>query len=116
MVWELRRYLPESLAIAHALPLFMSTFVEDRPLDAAENEAVQIEFYAMLLHFIDRRRCTEGKTPLAELHYFTKNDAVAAQWAAAERDSGVSRTLDRGHPCLTWSDLHTRWQTWSLAG
>ena len=85
MIWELRRHLPESLAIAHALPLFMSTFVEDRPLDAAENEAVQIEFYAMLLHFVDRRECTAGETPLAELNYFTKNEALAAQWAAAEQ-------------------------------
>merc|ERR1719504_642045 len=49
MIWELRQWLPESLSLAQMLPRLCESFVEGRPADAADSEALQIQFLGALL-------------------------------------------------------------------
>jgi len=53
--WEMRADIAESLSTLHALPLLMQEFVVGKPKDYAEKVNVQVDFYARLLHFIDRQ-------------------------------------------------------------
>lgn len=85
MLWELRNYLPESIALACALPHFVSDFVKDRfnmkrAVDDSDSEAVQIEFMSVLLHIVDRTPCKEGDTPLHELSWLKKSPERIAKW------------------------------------
>ncbi|KAJ8611292.1 hypothetical protein CTAYLR_004170 [Chrysophaeum taylorii] len=85
MVWELRNYLPESVALANALPHFLADFVKDkynfkRADDDADSEAVQIEFMSVLLHIVDRAKCAENAVPLSELSWLKKSPDRVARW------------------------------------
>jgi len=84
--WELRGNIAESLAVLHALPLFMADFVVKKPPDYAEKVTVQVEFFARLLHFVDRHPPYEGvpglppNTSFADLGYITKYPERLAAW------------------------------------
>ncbi|KAG5178944.1 P-loop containing nucleoside triphosphate hydrolase protein [Tribonema minus] len=71
-MWELRQFLPESIAIASVADLFLQFFAEGRPQDYAEIQAVQIEFCGLLLALIDRVPMEPGGTPLQEHPFFMK--------------------------------------------
>ena len=90
MVWELRGYLAESVALHYALPELMADFVKDRfnfkrADDDAASEAVQIEFLSVILHIVDRHPAPEGTTPLSEISWLTKNPDRVAKWAKWEK-------------------------------
>lgn len=85
MLWELRNYLPESIALACALPHLISDFVKDRfnmkrAVDDSDSEAIQIEFMSVLLHIVDRTPCKDGSTPLNELSWLKKSPERLAKW------------------------------------
>jgi len=90
MLWELRNYLPESVALASALPHLMDDFVKDRhnfkrATDDSDSEAVQIEFMSVLCHLVDRTPCAEGATPIHELTWLKKSPERVAKWDKWER-------------------------------
>ena len=102
-VWELRDYLPESVALAHALPDFMGEFVKNRfnfkkATEDAGSEAVQIAFFAAFLHIVDRHPCREGATPLAQCTWIQKDAARQENWAKWEKIVAASQARLAGVP------------------
>jgi hypothetical protein len=90
MVWELRDYLPESVALAYAMPLLMAEFVKNRfnfkrASEDAGSEAVQIEFFSVFLHIVDRVRCKKGAVPLDEGTWMKKDPERTKKWAKWEK-------------------------------
>merc|ERR1719453_103039 len=89
VVWELRNYLPESVALAHALPKFMADFVKNRfnfkrATEDAGSESVQIDFFAALLHVVDRTPCRADAVPMHETTWTKKDPERLKKWAAWE--------------------------------
>jgi len=102
-VWELRDYLPESVALAHALPSFMDEFVKNRfnfkkATEDAGSEAVQIAFFAAFLHIVDRHPCKKGATPLASCTWISKDSARQDSWAKWEKIVDASQARLDGVP------------------
>lgn len=90
MIWELRNYLPESIALALALPHLLDEFVKDRhnfkrASDDADKENVQIEFMSVFLHIVGRRACKQGATPLEEISWLKKSPERVVNWEEWEK-------------------------------
>ncbi|KAJ1459759.1 hypothetical protein M885DRAFT_510993 [Pelagophyceae sp. CCMP2097] len=84
-VWELRDYLPESLALAFALPHLLDDFVKNRynfkrAEEDAASEAVQIDFFAVLLHIVDRTPCPAGSVPMSRSGWLLKAPERVQKW------------------------------------
>jgi len=89
MVWELRDYLPESVALAFAMPDLMAEFVKNRfnfkrATEDAGSEAVQIDFFSVFLHVVDRHACRAKATPLDQGTWLRKDPDRVKKWAKWE--------------------------------
>ncbi len=84
-VFELREYIPESIALAGLMDTFIEYFVDGKGSDYGESLSAQIEFCGLLLLIVDRVPALESLSgtdlSLGGHSYFTKDSSRASRLA-----------------------------------
>ncbi len=84
-MFELREYIPESIALAGLMDTFIEYFVDGKGPDYGESVSAQIEFCGLLLLIVDRVPVLESPsgtdTSLGGHSYFTKDPSRASRLA-----------------------------------
>ena len=94
MVWDLRDRLAESVALAKFMPMLYRDFALNRDSKYGENEDVQFEFVATLLHIVDRRPPLPDGIRMNEID-FINSETVVKRQELRDRIASIQESVSR---------------------
>lgn len=97
LVWELRQFLPESVALVRLLdPLYEQFCSHKNDREYANNEGVQIEFMSVICRVCFRQQCPPEMVAMGELAYFANRKELWDNW---------EKLIDETQSCMKDSGL-----------